>query len=105
MYQWYQKSAVCYAYLSDVQPGIVYPISNARTVRADEDASMIAQIYESKWWTRGWTLQELIAPRKIKFFGSGRHGWLEIGDKSTLLDLIVQRSGIHGDVLCGVEVQ
>jgi hypothetical protein len=105
MYQWYQKSAVCYAYLSDVQPGIAYPIINATVVHVDEQFSTNSQIYESKWWTRGWTLQELIAPREIKFFGSGHHGWLEMGDKFTLLDLIVQRSGIHRDVLCGVDVQ
>jgi hypothetical protein len=105
MYQWYRNSAVCYAYLSDVRPETTYKISDATDIPAHEDPSTIAQIKESKWWTKGWTLQELIAPRIIKFFGSGSYRWIEIGDKSTLLDLIVQRSGIHRDILLGTDLR
>ncbi|KAI2613364.1 heterokaryon incompatibility protein-domain-containing protein [Hypoxylon sp. NC1633] len=47
MFTWYHDSVVCYAYLSDVKPG----------------GAVFAQ---SRWFTRGWTLQELIAPRKPK---------------------------------------
>jgi hypothetical protein len=105
MYQWYRRSAVCYAYLSDVQPETVYKTSGVTDLTAQVDASTISQIRKSKWWTRGWTLQELIAPREIKFFGSGRSGWLEIGDKMSLLDVIVERSGVHESVLWGADVQ
>jgi hypothetical protein len=101
MYQWYKNSAMCYVYLSDVQPNTTDKTSDA----LHKDTSIAVQIYRSKWWTRGWTLQELIAPREIKFFGSGRHGWLKIGDKKNLLDLIVRCSGIQRDVLCGGDVQ
>jgi hypothetical protein len=45
MYRWYQWAKVCYAYLVDVQ--------NPN------------QLEESKWFTRGWTLQELIAPSRV----------------------------------------
>lgn len=50
MYRWYACSSVCYAYLSDVQ-----------------DKSRLGK---SRWFTRGWTLQELIAPRRVKFYTS-----------------------------------
>lgn len=46
MYSWYQKAAKCYAFLSD----------------GDQDLSTC------KWFTRGWTLQELLAPKAIRFY-------------------------------------
>jgi hypothetical protein len=105
MYRWYKNSAVCYVYLSDVHPEITYTISNPTVIAIHKNARIRAQIEKSKWWTRGWTLQELIAPREVKFFGKGRHGWMKIGDKFELLDLIAQRSRIHEDILCGADVQ
>ncbi|KAJ4324087.1 hypothetical protein N0V84_004053 [Fusarium piperis] len=61
MYKWYGDSTICYAYLSDVHPG------------SDPDA-----FEESRWFTRGWTLQELLAPGYIRFFDSS---WASIGQK------------------------
>lgn len=61
MYKWYGDSTVCYAYLSDV-----HPIS-------DDDV-----FSNSRWFKRGWTLQELLAPGCIKFFDSA---WIIIGQK------------------------
>ncbi|MDI1489141.1 MAG: hypothetical protein OHK93_008419 [Ramalina farinacea] len=49
MYQWYKASEVCYVYLSDVSP-------SGKGLK------------ESRWFTRGWTLQELLAPRLVKFY-------------------------------------
>ncbi|KAF7895099.1 hypothetical protein EAF00_006913 [Botryotinia globosa] len=59
MYRWYQESAVCYAYLSDVKE--------------------IGSLSQSKWFTRGWTLQELIAPRHLILFDMH---WHSLGTKS-----------------------
>ena len=62
MYRWYQGAAKCYAYLSDVQvpqevgDAQAFPISWAQAFR------------KSKWFTRGWTLQELLAPASVEFF-------------------------------------
>jgi len=53
---WYQQSAICYAYLADVQ--YASPLS---------DESDVAT---SRWFSRGWTLQELLAPTEITFFTS-----------------------------------
>ncbi|KAI1141207.1 HET-domain-containing protein [Hypoxylon sp. FL0543] len=67
MYRWYKNSARCYAYLSDVYaPEFPYvPSTGAKEER---------QV--SKWFTRAWTLQELIAPSWINFYG---RGWEDIG--------------------------
>ncbi|KAK3360923.1 heterokaryon incompatibility protein-domain-containing protein [Lasiosphaeria ovina] len=50
MFRWYQNAAVCYVYLADV----------ART----------GSMGRSRWFTRGWTLQELIAPRDVRFYSA-----------------------------------
>lgn len=47
MFRWYQEAQICYAYLADVD-------STSRT------RDVIEQLKESRWLTRGWTLQELI---------------------------------------------
>lgn len=64
MYQWYWDSDVCYAYLSDV---------SVPTDRIDSDgrflfkSSDLKSFQRSQWFTRGWTLQELLAPRALIF--------------------------------------
>lgn len=57
MFRWYADAKVCYAYLEDVQP----------SENAFDDGSLFRQ---SRWFGRGWTLQELIAPACIVFFDS-----------------------------------
>jgi tetratricopeptide (TPR) repeat protein len=77
MFQWYKNAARCYVFLSDVSVSITTgPIQ-----RSDWDASFRA----SAWFTRGWTLQELIAPVLAEFFS--REGQ-RIGDKASLDQLI-----------------
>ena len=66
MFEWYSKSTACYAYLDDV---------TLETGVADESSSF----RNSKWWTRGWTLQELLAPSSVIFYDQS---WNEIGTKS-----------------------
>ncbi|KAH7070718.1 heterokaryon incompatibility protein-domain-containing protein [Paraphoma chrysanthemicola] len=78
MYRWYRDSSICYAYLSDVKR------SSWETFR------------RAKWFTRGWTLQELIAPRLMEFYdGSG----LECGTKFSLRAQIAEITGIAPEVL------
>ena len=72
MYRWYENSSVCYAYLHDVR------CSSFPTVR-DEGFSNSHGWPE--WFTRGWTLQEMIAPGNVQFFNKY---WQHIGDKRTL---------------------
>ncbi|THV02635.1 hypothetical protein K435DRAFT_962935 [Dendrothele bispora CBS 962.96] len=78
MYGFYQNSAVCYVYLSDV--------SSKRDFR------------NSQWFKRGWTLQELVAPRTVWFFDSH---WQYLGDKDELKDDIFRKTTIPPDILSG----
>jgi hypothetical protein len=66
MYAWYGASKICYAYLSDVPLGI--------EIQKEDSA-----FSKSRWFTRGWTLQELIAPRDVAFYDES---WKLIGRKS-----------------------
>ncbi len=75
MFRWYQKAARCYVYLSDVSIR-KQEASDTSTVCTWESA-----FRASKWFTRGWTLQELLAPRSVEFFS--KDGEL-LGDESTL---------------------
>lgn len=83
MYAWYQDSGLCYAYLSDV--------------RSDQDPTLHdSDFRKSRWFTRGWTLQELIAPSEVVFFGSD---WKEIGNRRSLSNLVSEITGIPEPVL------
>jgi hypothetical protein len=68
MYQWYINAEICYVYLTDVPSG----------------SEAIAMLEKSKWFTRGWTLQELLAPRKLVFFAKD---WIPIGYQVHIMDL------------------
>ncbi|KAE8385587.1 hypothetical protein BDV23DRAFT_188106 [Aspergillus alliaceus] len=77
MFGWYQRAKVCYAYLSDADEGT---------------------ISQSQWFTRGWTLQELIAPPTVLFLAKD---WSEIGNKTCLSALIQEITGIDEGILLG----
>ena len=51
MYHWYQSAQICYAYIVDIE----------------SDANF-DDFKRSRWFTRGWTLQELLAPRVVEFY-------------------------------------
>ncbi|KAI0157580.1 HET-domain-containing protein [Xylariaceae sp. FL1272] len=59
MYRRYKKASVCYAYLEDVKHGY----------RDAKGGLFHILCSRSRWFTRGWTLQELIAPEDVLFFG------------------------------------
>jgi hypothetical protein len=75
MFRWYRNAAKCYVFLSDV--------SAPRTEQFGEPSKeiWISAFRVSRWFTRGWTLQELIAPASVEFF-SCEGAWL--GDKKSL---------------------
>ncbi|RYN19951.1 hypothetical protein AA0112_g10877 [Alternaria arborescens] len=83
MFQWYKNAARCYVFLSDVS------VSTATepVERSDWEASF----HDSVWFTRGWTLQELIAPVSVEFFSCNGQ---RIGDKASLDQLIHETTGI-----------
>lgn len=78
MYQWYKKADVCFAYLYD------YP------------SKEVAEFTGSKWFTRGWTLQELVAPKRMKFFDKD---WELVGDKESLQSALTSQTKISRNFL------
>ncbi|KAF2726595.1 HET-domain-containing protein [Polyplosphaeria fusca] len=85
MFRWYKDAARCYVFLPDVSAAADAPQSNWETA-----------FLASEWFTRGWTLQELIAPASVEFFScdGGR-----IGDKTSLEPLVHAKTGIPVEVL------
>ncbi|KAH7029657.1 heterokaryon incompatibility protein-domain-containing protein, partial [Microdochium trichocladiopsis] len=69
MQSWYAKSAVCFAYLRDVD---LHHVPTRRASRSPNEGqlnkSLETSFKKSNWFTRGWTLQELVAPRHLIFF-------------------------------------
>ncbi|KAF2190316.1 HET-domain-containing protein [Zopfia rhizophila CBS 207.26] len=85
MFRWYQNAVKCYVFLADIST----PMSE------DDRAS---QLRNSRWFTRGWTLQELIAPRCVEFFSQKRE---LLGDRKSLEKQIHQVTGISIHALRG----
>ncbi|KAK0618971.1 hypothetical protein B0T14DRAFT_518333 [Immersiella caudata] len=76
MFNWYRKAAVCYAFLSD--------------------AADLTQFPASLWFTRGWTLQELIAPREVVFYNSS---WARLGSRWELYKTIGSVTHVPSTIL------
>ncbi|KAK4446449.1 HET-domain-containing protein [Podospora aff. communis PSN243] len=77
MFAWYRQSDVCYAFLEDYTHG-----------RSD--------LADSRWFTRGWTLQELIAPFDVRFYDSS---WSMFGDRLQLSSTIAKITSVDHHVL------
>lgn len=89
MFKWYERSLECYVFVSDFShPG---PKAEPQEVQ-----SALKRYIQSRWFTRGWTLQELLAPPSVRFFDSA---WLEFGDKISLREQIAAATGISQGVL------
>lgn len=71
MFSWYESASVCYAYLADVTDGAAFE--------------------RSRWFTRGWTLQELLAPDMLEFVDSD---WNPIGSREDWASEIEIATGI-----------
>ncbi|KAI0423793.1 HET-domain-containing protein [Xylaria sp. FL1042] len=90
MYRWYKESDVCYAFLSDVSESrLSLPSSKG--------------LSSSRWFTRGWTLQELLAPDNVQFYSSE---WKIIGNKKEdpLCSIISDITKIDQNILRGKDI-
>ena len=76
MFRWYRTAAIRYAYLSDVNDP--------------------CELERSRWFTRGWTLQELVAPKEVLFYSSN---WTLLGTKLQISDKLCQITNIDTEVL------
>jgi hypothetical protein len=82
MFQWYMNAVVCYVSLVDLPPHI----------------SAESGLLGCRWFIRGWTLQELIAPKVVKFYDQG---WNHVGTKLDFVDIISNFTGIPVELLLG----
>jgi hypothetical protein len=84
MFRWYHEAVKCYVFLSDVS-----------TAGSAGDS---VTFRESRWFTRGWTLQELLAPTRVEFFS--REGD-RLGDKHSRVQEISEITGITTEAVEG----
>ncbi|KAK4449018.1 HET domain-containing protein [Podospora aff. communis PSN243] len=94
MFKWYKDSAVCYAYLADVEPLSTIPAYELESDGWSEGRRR--QLSASRWFTRGWTLQELIAPVNVEFLAQD---WSEMGTKRSLIGALSKITGIRRRIL------
>ncbi|KAI0162084.1 heterokaryon incompatibility protein-domain-containing protein [Xylariaceae sp. FL1272] len=85
MFAWYAGAAICFAYLSDF-----HSISDSKT------STPGARLFSSRWFSRGWTLQELIAPAEVDFYDSS---WTFYSSRATRSADIAFATGIDEAVL------
>jgi hypothetical protein len=85
MFMWYRQAKICYAYLEDV-----------KNIHGLSETAL--QIRQSRWFKRGWTLQELIAPPDVIFYDVD---WSKLGTRNHRLSqrIITEVTGIAGDIL------
>ena len=113
MYKWYEASSICYAYLEDVRlvEGIPRTTYHGYSGEVDTDDCEICKTASdmdsavscygvphiaSRWFERGWTLQELLAPSYVLFLA---RDWAVIGDRSQWVSEIQRLTAIDPDFL------
>jgi hypothetical protein len=100
MFRWYSNANKCYAFLSDVT------CSSPRPSQEQGSKSWEEQFCSSRWFTRGWTLQELLAPYSLDFFSNDRH---HLGTKASLEQVIsdithIPVKALHGQPLASFTI-
>jgi hypothetical protein len=91
MFQWYRESAVCFAFLSDLRPK---PAIGSEPPQSDKWFEQ--EFPGCRWLRRGWTLQELIAPRHVEFYDMA---WTMRTSKAAHTSFLSRETGIHVNVL------
>ncbi|OCK88967.1 HET-domain-containing protein, partial [Cenococcum geophilum 1.58] len=92
MFRWYQRAAKCYVYLLDVSAST----SNQDKLLCRPPSKL--SLGGGRWFTRGWTLQELIAPTSVEFFSVEGE---RLGDKKLLENTLSEITGIPAHTLQG----
>lgn len=93
MFKYYSQSAVCYVYLDDFAVGIKKRNKDSGELELE---TWDTRFEKARWFTRGWTLQELIAPRNVRFFDKD---WEDIGTRNGgLLERICTRTSIPREI-------
>ncbi|OAQ76079.1 HET domain-containingprotein [Purpureocillium lilacinum] len=85
MFQWYRDAVTCYAWLADLPSSAVVDGRPEKT-----------SLSRCRWFTRGWTLQELIAPRAVQFFDQA---WAPCGTKASIGEMLTEITMVNASVL------
>lgn len=94
MFRWYRESDACIIYLSDV------PEPTAPNDVHVEDSAWCTMFKSSRWLTRGWCLQELLAPSRRRFYSKD---WQPITDTAAVMKLIATTTRIPAQALAKFE--
>lgn len=92
MFRWYKNAEKCYVILSDVC------IDSLDQGNDDSESEWKQQFCMARWFTRGWTLQELLAPSSLEFFSTN---YERLGDRTSLQQVIHDITGISIQALSG----
>jgi len=95
MYRYYASATVCYVYLADVD-GACPRLDQHQGEWTGDSKKWQDQFASSRWFYRGWTLQELLAPKDARFFGSR---WNFLGRKQELIQTISRITNIDTAIL------
>ena len=87
MFDWYRDANFCYVFLSDCSSSTWFSLSSK-----DQQATLM----RCKWFSRGWTLQELLAPKHLKFYSA--EGYY-LGDRESFRDAISEVTKIPASAL------
>ncbi|KAI1164701.1 HET-domain-containing protein [Nemania serpens] len=123
MFAWYRDAAVCYAWLSDYVQDSAFSLTDEAVIASFESRESIAEndrgfrdpppltskeldvrnsigqgLKKCKWFSRGWTLQELIAPKHVEFYD---RDWNCFGPKTQLAPILSWITGVDSAVLRG----
>ncbi|KAI9694181.1 MAG: hypothetical protein M1822_003452 [Bathelium mastoideum] len=92
MFRWYHEAVKCYVYLSDVS------VDTNDQYDGLSRSTWKSAFRNSRWFTRGWTLQELISPISTEFFSvEGKR----LGDKKSMEQQIHEITGVATRALQG----
>ncbi|KAI0509022.1 hypothetical protein F5B22DRAFT_638388 [Xylaria bambusicola] len=94
MFKWYREANLCITYLADVKTDARHPATSP---------SIFKRTYSeepSEWFSRGWTLQELLAPQQMQFYDMN---WKYMGTKMELSSALAQVTGISAHYLTGTQ--
>lgn len=101
MFRWYSNATKCYVYLSDLSIGASAESQEAWTIvdgSSDSRESWDIALQQCRWFTRCWTLQELLAPNSVEFFSAEGQ---RLGDKASMVEELHSITKIDIEALRG----
>ncbi|KAG7294174.1 hypothetical protein NEMBOFW57_004244 [Staphylotrichum longicolle] len=102
MWRWYVGAEVCFAFLADLElegKTVVIEAQDEKTkggtLRMAASVGVVTGLGRCRWFTRGWTLQELIVPRRLEFYNKD---WEFCGEKSSMRMVLSRITSIRPEV-------